>query len=102
VVRPRNADAKLASAVGLVGAVLLSAVSFSGAASAQSPYAYCAVSRGVEGNYEDCSFATLADCREELKGLGGFCQLNPRYVPPPQLRDRTRAQEPAPGRRPPM
>lgn len=60
--------------------VLLSGVDAS-AQGAASRYQYCAVSMGQGMQYEDCRFADLDSCREELLGLGGFCRPNPRYVP---------------------
>jgi hypothetical protein len=67
-------------------------------AGARSNYAYCAVSRGVDITYEDCSYATFAACLEEIRGLGGYCRPNRYYVPrPPDRRDSDRRQ-PRPAR----
>lgn len=49
---------------------------FGGAALAAS-FPYCAISRGGDVSYTDCSYASLEACREEILGLGGFCQPNP-------------------------
>jgi hypothetical protein len=70
-----------------VGAVFAAACMLSvlGAsrADARNGYPYCAVSRGFEITYENCSFASFAACLEEIRGLGGFCRPNAYYVAPP-------------------
>src|SRR4029453_17042687 len=38
---------------------------------ARSNYPYCAMSRGADVGYQDCSYATFAACLEEIRGLGG-------------------------------
>jgi hypothetical protein len=81
--------AALAVGVALAG-------NFPRAVLARTEPAYCAVSRGQGTVYQDCRYATLAECLEELKGLGGHCQPNPRYVAPPS---RERAGWPEPRRR---
>jgi hypothetical protein len=30
-----------------------------------------------------CRFHSIEECRIEIPGLGGYCNLNPRYVEPP-------------------
>ena len=30
----------------------------------------------------NCGFSTYAQCMEDVSGVGGFCMLNNRYVPP--------------------
>jgi hypothetical protein len=66
-----------------VAAAGLLAVVLAPSAAARPNAAYCAVSRGFEITYEDCSFATFEACLEEIRGLGGSCRPNARYVPPP-------------------
>ena len=81
---------------GMVAAGLL-AVVLAPSAAARTNAAYCAVSRGFEITYEDCSFATFEACLEEIRGLGGSCRPNARYVPPsPDRRypDRRQARPP--------
>ena len=78
--------------VAVVGSVLATLQ-----AGARSSYAYCAVSRGFEIVYEDCSFATFEACLAEIRGLGGSCRPNSYYVPPPPERrypDRSRQRLP--------
>ena len=80
---------------GRVGAVLvatcgiLSVVGVPDAV-ARSNYPYCAMSRGADVGYQDCSYATFAACLEEIRGLGGYCRPNARYVPPPIVPQRNR------------
>jgi hypothetical protein len=35
---------------------------------------------------DDCGFATLAQCRVSLSGVGGSCMPNPRYTEPTAVR----------------
>jgi hypothetical protein len=65
--------------------VLLAASTLPADVQARTVYPYCAVSRGHEMTYEDCSFRTFELCLEEIKGLRGFCQPNRHYVQPPQV-----------------
>ena len=32
----------------------------------------------------NCGFATEAQCRESVSGIGGFCEKNTQYVSPPE------------------
>jgi Protein of unknown function (DUF3551) len=52
------------------------------AAQAQN-YPWCAVYGGNEGAGENCGFSTFAQCMATLSGMGGFCNRNTQYVPPP-------------------
>jgi Protein of unknown function (DUF3551) len=42
-------------------------------------YPYCAV-RGGRGSYESCGYLSLAQCLATVRGAGGYCQPNPRFV----------------------
>jgi Protein of unknown function (DUF3551) len=80
-----------------VGAVLAGASAIAWLAAvpnalARSDYPYCAVSRGADIIYEDCSYASFAACLEELRGLGGYCRPNARYVAPPVVANPDRRQ----------
>lgn len=57
-------------------------VTGAGSAFAAPVYPYCAVTRGADMSYEECSFASLQECQAEVVGLRGYCQPNPRYVAP--------------------
>ena len=54
------------------------------------------VSRGFEMIYEDCSFPTFEACLEEIRGLGGSCRPNARYVPPAPDRRHPNRRRPPP------
>jgi NAD-dependent oxidoreductase involved in siderophore biosynthesis len=78
-----------ASAVRAGAIVAVAAIVVGGApgALARSDQAYCAVSRGFDILYEDCSYPSLAACLETIRGLGGHCRPNAYYVPrPPERR----------------
>ncbi len=52
------------------------------AAQAQN-YPWCAVYGGRGGGGENCGFTTFEQCMATLWGMGGFCNRNTQYVPPP-------------------
>jgi uncharacterized protein DUF3551 len=75
--------------IGGRGVAMLAAVSafaivagVASSASAASAYPYCAVSRGADMSYEQCSFGSLEECQAEVVSLRGYCHPNPRYVAP--------------------
>jgi len=79
------------------GAVLAGASAIAAAvavpnAAARTDYPYCAVSRGADIIYEDCSYGSFAACLEEIRGLGGYCRPNARYVAPPVVPQPDRRQ----------
>jgi uncharacterized protein DUF3551 len=66
-------------------------------ADARDGYPYCAVSRGYESSYENCSFASFAACLEEIRGLGGYCRPNAYYAAPPPPGSATDGRRPRRG-----
>ncbi len=48
-------------------------------------YPWCAEYGGGEpgGGGTNCGFTTFEQCLETLRGMGGFCNRNTQYVPPP-------------------
>jgi hypothetical protein len=56
-------------------------------------YPWCAVysGRGM-GGASNCGFTSFQQCMATVSGIGGFCQLNNMYVPPPGPHRRSRAQ----------
>ncbi len=63
--------------------ILGSTFAFGGAAEAQN-YPWCAEYGGGEmGGGTNCGFTTYAQCMATLSGMGGFCNRNTQYVPPP-------------------
>lgn len=59
--------------------VLAFALADAGPAAARD-YKWCAwVPSFGSGASSSCAFETLEQCREEVHGLGGWCNLNPYY-----------------------
>ena len=80
-----------------VGAVLVGASAIASVvpvpnAVARTTYPYCAVSRGADIVYDDCSYASFAACLDEIRGLGGYCRPNARYAVPPVVPQPDRRQ----------
>ncbi len=46
-------------------------------------YPWCAVYGGRGGGGQNCGFSTFEQCMATLSGMGGFCNRNTQYVPPP-------------------
>ena len=66
----------------MLGIVAASAA-FGGTASAQN-YPWCAVYGGADtGGSSNCGFVTFEQCMATLSGMGGFCNRNTQFVPPP-------------------
>jgi hypothetical protein len=79
--RPRDMIRPRWGVICVIAGAIISVVAVPNAV-ARSGYPYCAVSRGANIDYQDCSYATFAACLEEIRGLGGHCRPNARYVPP--------------------
>ena len=45
-------------------------------------YPWCAHYGGADNDSTNCGFSTIEQCRAAISGVGGFCQTNPRYIPP--------------------
>jgi hypothetical protein len=66
----------------VIGIVVVSAA-MSTRAEAQN-YPWCAYYGGNDGGGgENCGFTTFQQCLETISGMGGFCDRNTQYVPPP-------------------
>ena len=66
--------------LGLAVAAGLAATFLIGPANAD-PYKWCAVYGGRGGGgATNCGFVTLEQCRATISGIGGTCELNPRYT----------------------
>ncbi|HEY2526870.1 MAG TPA: DUF3551 domain-containing protein [Xanthobacteraceae bacterium] len=46
-------------------------------------YPWCAYYSGRSGGGTNCGFTTFEQCLATVSGIGGFCQRNTQYVPPP-------------------
>lgn len=54
-------------------------------------YPWCAHYGGADNDSTNCGFSTMEQCRAAISGVGGFCQTNPRYIPPAAGRDASRS-----------
>lgn len=57
-------------------------------------YPWCAVYGGRNGGGQNCGFTTYAQCMATLSGMGGFCNRNTQFVPPPGPRAPYRGRPP--------
>ena len=46
-------------------------------------YPWCSVYSGGKGGGQNCGFVSFEQCMENVRGIGGFCQRNDWYRPPP-------------------
>jgi len=46
-------------------------------------YPWCAYYSGKEGGGTNCGFTTFQQCLDTVSGIGGSCQRNNLYQPPP-------------------
>jgi Protein of unknown function (DUF3551) len=54
-------------------------------------YPWCSIYSGALGG-ENCGFTTFQQCLDNVSGIGGFCQPNTQYQPPPGPHPPTRIQ----------
>jgi hypothetical protein len=68
----------------LMFAIVVGAAAFGSSANAQN-YPWCAYYGGGEigGGGTNCGFTSFEQCMATLSGMGGFCDRNTQYVPPP-------------------
>ena len=59
-----------------------------GTAHASDRYPWCAVYSQRTVGATNCGFTTLAQCLATISGVGGSCEPNPAYVPPPRRKSR--------------
>ncbi len=72
-------------------ALLTATAGFGIPAQAQN-YPWCAEYGGGDmGGATNCGFTTYEQCMETLRGMGGFCNPNTQYRPPPGARTYSRA-----------
>lgn len=72
--------------------IIVSLATLDGSASAQN-YPWCAIYGASDtGGASNCGFTTFEQCMATLSGMGGFCERNTQYIPPP-------GPHPAPARR---
>jgi uncharacterized protein DUF3551 len=46
-------------------------------------YPWCAYYSGGRGGGENCGFVTFQQCLATVSGIGGFCEPNTQFQPPP-------------------
>ena len=61
-------------------------------AQASNEWAWCAHYGALGMGATNCGFATQAQCRAAISGVGGICQTNPRYQPPARSKARRATQ----------
>ena len=61
---------------------ILVAVTTLGTGAQAQNYPWCAALNLGDLSY-NCGFDTEAQCRATVSGIGGFCNRNTQYVPPP-------------------
>lgn len=66
----------------LLSAVCVAAVATGTRAEAQN-YPWCAQYSDGMGGATNCGFTTFQQCLDTVRGIGGFCNPNTQYVPPP-------------------
>jgi hypothetical protein len=72
-------------------AISVGIVSVGNRATAQN-YPWCSqYSEGGAGG-RNCGFTTFQQCLENVSGIGGFCEPNTQYQPPPGSHPFTRVQ----------
>jgi hypothetical protein len=76
----------------MLGLVSLAAASTATPAQAEVYYPWCAVYAGGANGIGAtvCSFNTVQQCQETVRGVGGMCQPNPASPAPVQTRTRRR------------
>ena len=84
--RDLRGDVRFAAALAL--ALMLA---FMAAPARAADYPWCYIDQTMSGSTY-CAFATLAQCRENAGGNGGFCVQNPTWHGPPPAPAPRRAQ----------
>jgi len=65
----------------LIALAVAAGMAAAGSAAYAQNYPWCAqYGDGMGGS--NCGFTTLAQCQEDVSGIGGFCEQNNTYVPP--------------------
>ncbi len=67
-----------------LSAVYVAAVAIGTRAEAKS-YPWCAQYSKGDGS-QNCGFVSFEQCMADVRGIGGFCNPNTQYVPPPGSR----------------
>ncbi len=76
---------KLIYTVGVLGIALLAQAGTVQPAAAAIIYPWCAHYGGRMGGAPSCGFVTREQCLATISGMGGYCEMNPFYNPPPRV-----------------
>jgi hypothetical protein len=76
---------KLTYALGVAGIAMLALADRMPPAEAAIIYPWCAHYGGRSGGGVSCGSSTFAQCMATVSGMGGGCEMNPIYEPPPSL-----------------
>ncbi len=63
----------------ILAAVVTTTMLSAAPSGAAEPYKWCAQYGGQSGVI-NCGFVTRQQCMETIRGLGGFCDINPAYA----------------------
>jgi hypothetical protein len=67
----------MVAALGLMTATVLVAISAMTAEAVAREYPWCSY---YNSGSQNCGFTTLDQCKSNISGIGGFCQMNPSYT----------------------
>ena len=67
------------------GAIVLTAAVLAAPWAHAADYPWCYVDQTMSRGATYCAFATLAQCRENTGGNGGYCTQNPAWRGPPDV-----------------
>lgn len=67
----------------LVVVIVVAAMGLAPRRSSAQNYPWCAYYGGMGGGGTNCGFTTFQQCLATLSGIGGSCDPNTQYVPPP-------------------
>ncbi len=56
-------------------------------------YPWCSYYSESGGGGTNCGFTTFQQCLDNVRGIGGFCDRNTQYQPPPGPHPPTRVQK---------
>jgi hypothetical protein len=79
------------------GAVAVAALAFAvslgaGNAKAEVEYPWCAAYTGPARGVVTCGYVSWQQCMATVHGVGGFCQMNPRFIAAPDEPRRRRVR----------
>jgi hypothetical protein len=77
----QNEEAEMKPVVLMLAVIAMTSVA--GARAEAQNYPWCAYYGGQMGGSSNCGFVSFQQCLATLSGMGGFCDRNTQYVPPP-------------------